>query len=311
LRILLTGKNGQVGSALVATLPALGQVLALDRTQLDLARPDSIRAAMRHARPEIIVNAAAYTAVDQAEREETLAFSVNRDAAAILAEEAAARGALLVHFSTGYVFDGEKATPYVETDAPNPLNAYGRSKLAAEQAIQACGCRHLIFRTNWVYAATGKNFMLTVLRLARDRKPPGACVAMTNTARPLNSHDRARGRLAVRDNTLADPIHSRASIHMTARGRTELASTFARGVYSMAHPGPRLRSQASYRGAEYQAAARAGRSTRLLGQSEACGPTRASRCRRGRTGSRRYNYRPCVVVVVRSAHRCRPRFRPK
>jgi len=171
LRILLTGKGGQVGSALAVTLPLLGEVLALDRTQLDLASSDSIRAAMRHARPAVIVNAAAYTAVDQAEREQTRAFSVNRDGPAILAEEAARSGALLVHFSTDYVFDGEKATPYVETDTPNPLNAYGRSKLAGEQAIQASGCRHLIFRTSWVYAATGKNFMLTMLRLAREGKP--------------------------------------------------------------------------------------------------------------------------------------------
>jgi len=171
LRILLIGKNGQVGSALLGTLPALGEVLAADRTQLDLANPGSIRAAVRAARPQVIVNAAAYTAVDQAEREEAVAFMINAQGPAVLAEEAAKGGAILVHFSTDYVFDGEKRTPYAETDAPNPLNAYGRTKLAGEQAIHASGCRHLIFRTSWVYSASGKNFVLTILRLAREGKP--------------------------------------------------------------------------------------------------------------------------------------------
>jgi len=171
LRILLTGRNGQVGSALLATLSALGEVTAVDRTQLDLADPDSIRAAVRGMQPQVIVNAGAYTAVDQAEREEALAMQVNCDGPAVLAEEAERAGALLVHFSTDYVFDGEKRTPYVETDATNPLNAYGRTKLAGEQAIQASGCRHLIFRTSWVYSARGKNFALTMLRLAREGKP--------------------------------------------------------------------------------------------------------------------------------------------
>ena len=171
MRILLTGKSGQVGSALLTTLPPLGEVVARDRTRLDLANAESIASAVRDVRPQVIVNAAAYTAVDQAEKEETLAFRVNRDAAAVLSEEAKKLGALLVHFSTDYVFDGEKSSPYLETDTPNPLSAYGRSKLAGEQAIQASGCRHLIFRTSWVYAAGGKNFMLTMLRLAREGKP--------------------------------------------------------------------------------------------------------------------------------------------
>ena len=171
MRILLTGRNGQVGSALLATLPALGEVIAVDRRQLDLASSDSIRSAVRDARPQVIVNAGAYTAVDQAERQEPLALRVNGEAPAVLAEEAAELGALLVHFSTDYVFDGEKTSPYLETDAPNPLNAYGRSKLAGERAIQASGCRYLIFRTSWVYAETGHNFLLTMLRLAREGKP--------------------------------------------------------------------------------------------------------------------------------------------
>jgi dTDP-4-dehydrorhamnose reductase len=171
VKILLTGPTGQVGSALLDTLPSLGEVIPLDRSELDLASAESIRAAVRAVRPEVIVNAAAYTAVDRAESEEPLAMAVNRDAPAVLAEEAARLGALLVHFSTDYVFDGEKPTPYVESDVAHPLNAYGRTKLAGERAIEASGCRHLIFRTSWVYAASGKNFLLTMLGLARQGKP--------------------------------------------------------------------------------------------------------------------------------------------
>ena len=170
MKILLTGSTGQVGSALLEALPALGEVVAPSRPQLDLGRPASVREAVRTAKPDLIVNAAAYTAVDQAEGEEALAFAANRDGPAVLAEEAARRGALLVHFSTDYVFDGEKPSPYVETDAPNPLNAYGRSKLAGEQAIRASGCRHLILRTGWIYAERGKNFAMTILRLAKQGK---------------------------------------------------------------------------------------------------------------------------------------------
>jgi dTDP-4-dehydrorhamnose reductase len=170
VKILLTGTSGQVGSALLETLPAIGEVIAAGRRDLDLCKKESIAKAVATARPDVIVNAAAYTAVDQAEREEALAMAVNRDGPAILAEEAARRGALLVHFSTDYVFDGEKPSPYVESDATDPLNAYGRSKLAGEQAIQRSGCRHLVFRTSWVYSHSGKNFLLTMLRLAREKK---------------------------------------------------------------------------------------------------------------------------------------------
>jgi dTDP-4-dehydrorhamnose reductase len=170
MRILLTGPMGQVGSALAKTLPYLGEAVNAGRAELDLAKPDSIRDCVRSIRPEVIVNTAAYTAVDRAESEEALAMAVNRDGPAGLAAEAARCGALLVHFSTDYVFDGEKSSPYVETDPPHPLNAYGRSKLAGEQAIQDADCRYLILRTSWVYSETGKNFLLTMLRLARDKK---------------------------------------------------------------------------------------------------------------------------------------------
>lgn len=169
-RILLTGRNGQVGWELQRTLAPLGEVIALDREKLDLADADAIRAAVRTARPDIIVNAAAYTAVDQAEKETGLAMRVNGQAPGVMAEEAKRLGAQLVHFSTDYVFDGSKPAPYTEDDAPAPINAYGRSKLAGELAIQATGCRHLIFRINWVYGLHGKNFLRTILRLAEERE---------------------------------------------------------------------------------------------------------------------------------------------
>lgn len=168
-KILLTGKNGQVGWELQRTLATLGEVIALDRHGLDLANPDSIRRAVREHKPNLIVNAAAYTAVDKAEEESDLAMVVNGTAPGILAEEAKRLGAALIHYSTDYVFDGNKDGPYTEDDVPNPLNVYGRTKLAGEQAIQAVGAPHLIFRTSWVYGMRGKNFLLTILRLAKER----------------------------------------------------------------------------------------------------------------------------------------------
>lgn len=169
-RILLTGKDGQIGWELQRTLLPLGRVIAVGRAELDLAHGDAVRALMREQRPDIIVNAAAYTAVDQAEHETELAQTVNAAAPGIMAEEAARMGCLLVHYSTDYVFDGAKTTPYIEDDRPNPLNAYGRSKLAGEEAVRASGARHLILRTSWVYGARGKNFLRTILHLAQERE---------------------------------------------------------------------------------------------------------------------------------------------
>jgi dTDP-4-dehydrorhamnose reductase len=165
---LLTGPTGQVGAALLARLPALGEVIPMDRAALDLARPESIRQAVRAIQPQVIVNAAAYTAVDRAENEEDMAWRINGDGPAQLAQEAARLGAFLVHFSTDYVFDGRKESPYVEDDRANPVNAYGRSKLAGERAVAASGCRYLIFRTSWVYAASGRNFLLSILKTASE-----------------------------------------------------------------------------------------------------------------------------------------------
>ncbi len=170
ISILLTGKNGQVGAELLSLLPRLGNLVALDRQQLDLCNPAEIRRIVRQVRPQIIVNAAAYTAVDKAEAEHTVAYAVNSEAPGVLAEEANKIGAALVHYSTDYVFDGSKHAPYDEDDSPNPLNVYGKSKLAGEIAIRQAGVAHLIFRTSWVYATSGQNFLLTLLRLGSQRE---------------------------------------------------------------------------------------------------------------------------------------------
>jgi dTDP-4-dehydrorhamnose reductase len=170
MRILLSGRNGQVGWELERKLQPLGKVRAFGRDELDLGIRDQIVARVREVKPDVIVNAAAYTAVDKAESEPDTAFALNGTAPGILAEEAKRLGALLVHYSTDYVFDGTKTEPYTEEDAPNPINIYGRSKLEGEQAIAQSGCRHIILRTSWIYTSRGRNFLLTILRLA-SKKP--------------------------------------------------------------------------------------------------------------------------------------------
>jgi dTDP-4-dehydrorhamnose reductase len=215
-KILLTGKNGQVGWELQRTLATLGNVIALDRQGLDMANPDSIRRALREHQPQIIVNAAAYTAVDKAEQEPDLAMAINGTAPGILAEEAKRLGAALVHYSTDYVFDGNKNAPYVEEDAPHPLNVYGKTKWAGEQAIQAAGVPHLIFRTSWVYGARGKNFLLTILRLAKERD-----------------------ELRVVDDQFGAPTWSRMIAEATAQILAQQATSIAEvsGIYHMTSSG--------------------------------------------------------------------------
>ncbi|HEY2467209.1 MAG TPA: dTDP-4-dehydrorhamnose reductase [Terracidiphilus sp.] len=168
-RVLVTGARGQVGRALVASFAGSAEVIACDRNTLDLSNPESIRNRIREDAPEVILNAAAYTAVDKAESEPDLAMAINGHAPGVLAEEAKRAGALLIHYSTDYVFDGSKNKPWVEDDTTNPLSVYGATKLAGEQAIEKAGGRYLIFRTSWVYAPEGKNFVLTMLRLGRER----------------------------------------------------------------------------------------------------------------------------------------------
>lgn len=168
-KILILGRSGQVGWELRRTLACAGEITTLDQEDVDLTKPDSIRGVIQAIQPAVILNAAAYTAVDKAESEIEIAAAINSTAPGVLAEEAKRMGSLLVHFSTDYVFDGTKATPYVETDAPNPINAYGKTKLDGDLAIEAVGGEYLIFRTTWVYGGRGKNFLLTMLRLAHER----------------------------------------------------------------------------------------------------------------------------------------------
>jgi dTDP-4-dehydrorhamnose reductase len=169
-RLLVTGKNGQVGWELRRGLQCLGDVIAVDRAQFDLARPETLSGKLDEFAPDVIVNAAAYTAVDTAESEEPLATRVNGEAPGVMAAWAARRGALMLHFSTDYVFDGTGREPWQPADTPTPLSAYGRSKLAGEVAVAAAGGHHLILRTSWVFASRGRNFMLTMLRLAAERE---------------------------------------------------------------------------------------------------------------------------------------------
>jgi dTDP-4-dehydrorhamnose reductase len=166
VKVLLTGRTGQLGAELERRLAPLGSVLATGRAELDLASGDALRRAVRAAQPDVIVNAAAYTAVARAESERAAAMQVNGAAPGILAEEARALGALLVHYSTDYVFDGAKRSPYAEDDAPNPLNAYGASKLEGERRVRASGCRALLIRTSWLYAPRGVNFYRTIVAKA-------------------------------------------------------------------------------------------------------------------------------------------------
>jgi dTDP-4-dehydrorhamnose reductase len=236
-RILLTGKNGQVGWELQRTLCSLGEVFAYDRSELDLTSPRMIRNVVQEVRPEIIVNAAAYTAVDRAESEPALAMKINAEAAGLLALEGRSVGAVMAHYSTDYVFDGSKSGPYAEEDRPNPLNVYGRSKLAGEQAIREAGIPHFIFRTSWVYGSRGRNFLLTILRLARERSelkivddqvgaPTWSRLIAEATAQVLAQFSFPGGR-----NRL---LESSGTYHLTAGGQTSWCG-FANAILAGAH----------------------------------------------------------------------------
>jgi dTDP-4-dehydrorhamnose reductase len=170
VKALIFGRTGQVGWELQHKLTCLGPIAVVGTPEVDFTRPDTIRDAVRRVDPAVIVNAAAYTAVDKAESEPELAMAINGTAPGVLAEEAKRLGCLLVHYSTDYVYDGTKHGAYVETDATSPLNVYGKTKLAGDEAIASIGCEHLIFRTTWVYGARGANFLLTILRLSKERE---------------------------------------------------------------------------------------------------------------------------------------------
>ncbi|PLZ03213.1 dTDP-4-dehydrorhamnose reductase [Burkholderia sp. WAC0059] len=197
--IMLTGANGQVGFELTRSLQGLGRVVALDRNALNIGDADRVRAIIRDVKPALIINAAAYTAVDRAETDELHAHLANGVAPGTIAEEARRLGALVIHYSTDYVFDGTSAQPYREGDEPKPLNVYGRTKLAGERAVAAANGAHLILRTSWVYSVMGRNFLLTMLRLARERRDEIRVVAdqvgaptWSGTIAALTSHIVAR-----------------------------------------------------------------------------------------------------------------------
>lgn len=217
MRILVPGRNGQVGWELQAALAPLGTVVALDRSRMNLEDPDSIRRAIRDARPGIIVNAAGFTHVDKAESEPDLAMQVNGVAPGIMAEEAKRLGAVFIHYSTDYVFEGTLDRPYLEDDAPHPVNVYGRTKLAGELAIEAVGGNYLILRASWIYSARGSNFVLTMLRLARER--PELPVVTDQTGSPTWARALAQATAALLERTEAIRDHS-GIYHLAAAGHT-------------------------------------------------------------------------------------------
>ncbi|MBF0171226.1 MAG: dTDP-4-dehydrorhamnose reductase [Nitrospinae bacterium] len=224
MRILLTGAAGQLGQALAPALAALGAVNALDRSRLDLADADALRRTVRATAPDLIVNAAAWTAVDKAETAPEAARRVNARAPGIMAEEAARRGALFVHYSTDYVFDGAADRPYDEEDPTAPLNVYGASKLEGERAVMAAGGRSLIFRTSWVWAPWGMNFYRTILRLAGERRE--LTVVDDQIGAPTFAPAIADGTVAVVRRIVAEGEGAPAPwgiYHMTCAGQTSWA----------------------------------------------------------------------------------------
>ncbi len=234
-RILIVGSAGQVGRELQRSFFDAGEIVAYNRESVDLAAPDQVRAMVRAVAPHIILNAAAYTAVDRAETEPDTAMAVNATAPGVMAEEALRAGALLVHYSTDYVFDGKKSGPWVETDSPNPLNAYGASKLAGEQAIQRVGGKYLIFRTSWVYGPHGNNFLRTMLRLGRERD--SLKIVDDQFGAPTSSIELANATRTVVDGALAGQFGAADTwsglYHMTCSGRVSWCG-FAQAIFARA-----------------------------------------------------------------------------
>jgi dTDP-4-dehydrorhamnose reductase len=225
-RVLVFGRIGQVGWELRHKLACQGQVIVVDYPEIDFLKPESIRQAVHAAEPSVIVNAAAYTAVDKAEADAERAMAINGHAPGVLAEEARRLGILLVHYSTDYVFDGTKPEPYVETDIPNPQNEYGRTKLAGDMAVQSAGCDYLILRTSWVYGARGANFLLTMLRLAKER--PELRIVDDQTGSPTTSECIAQATAQILAQVLApgaggggNRLGGRSGVyHLTSAGAT-------------------------------------------------------------------------------------------
>ncbi|WP_434649259.1 dTDP-4-dehydrorhamnose reductase [Pseudomonas sp. D1-2] len=217
-RILIIGRNGQVSQALQKRLAGIGELTVLGSSQLDMARPDHLRAPIEAARPDLIINAAAHTAVDQAESEAQRAFAINAIAPGVLAQAALELGVPLIHYSTDYVFDGRKHTPYTEDDAPNPLSVYGRSKLAGEEAIRQAGGEHLILRTSWVYSNAGRNFLLTMQRLLQEK--PHLRVVSDQIGAPTWAGTIAESTAKLIERWQAGQRGAWGTYHLTAQGQT-------------------------------------------------------------------------------------------
>lgn len=257
--ILILGAAGQVGRELQRSFAGAGPLICPGMDEADLARPDELRAFMRSIRPDVILNAAAYTAVDRAETERDVAYAVNAHAPRVLAEEAARGDALLVHYSTDYVFDGAKQEPWTEDDEPGPLSVYGASKLAGEEAIREAGCRSLIFRTSWVYGPHGQNFLLTMLRLGAERDQ--LKVVNDQTGAPTTSIELANATRTIVDGALSGrygPAEEWAGLyHMTCGGSTTwygfAREIFARGGELLAKAAPEV---VPIESADYPTAAR-------------------------------------------------------
>jgi dTDP-4-dehydrorhamnose reductase len=258
-RVLIVGGAGQVGKELQRSFSGFGEIVAVDRENFDIAVPEEIRALIHRIRPHVILNAAAYTAVDRAESEPERAMAINGEAPRVLAEEARSSDAMLVHYSTDYVFDGSKPAPWTEEDAPHPLSVYGSSKLAGEEAIRQVAGRYLIFRTSWVYGPHGNNFLLTMLRLGRERDllrvvddqhgAPTTSIEIANATRAI-----AEGALAGR---FGEPEAWAGLYHMTCSGATTWCgfaqAIFARAGHRLDERVPEVKPIAS---SEYPTAAR-------------------------------------------------------
>ena len=242
MRILLTGKNGQVGSELNKILSQFGEVIATGRDEMNLADPSQIRHVVKQTKPELIINAGAYTAVDKAESDQELAKAVNGVAPKILAEEAKDYGALLIHYSTDYSYNGEIShRPYLESDLPSPNNIYGKTKVEGDHAIEKSGASHLIFRTGWVYSKRGKGFLSTILKLAKEKKElrvvndqtgtPTWCRSIAEATRKIINHI-----LEKRERSLSETVSSISGVyHMTCQGETNWHG-FAQTILELSYP---------------------------------------------------------------------------
>ena len=230
---MLLGSTGQLGATLNPLLEQIGETIATDRSVLDFTNRQKISDFVRHRKPSVIVNTAAYTAVDKAESESKLARAVNSDGPEALAQAARESGALLIHYSTDYVFDGSKGSPYVESDPVNPLNAYGLTKAEGEAAIQESGCNYLIFRTSWVYSERGANFLLTMLRLGRQRDE--LRIVDDQTGAPTSTHSLARATTDIIHRYVAGEWRDDKSgiYHMTDSGSTSWFG-FAKAIFERA-----------------------------------------------------------------------------